>query len=243
MIYSSNTNSLLTIFLGLVLFTIVSTGFVYADSISVQVNDTSYDVEYSTNQVIINDITAEYEPSIDYAGLIINVEVTENTGTLGFVFDRTFFDSIFDGVDDGFFILADGDEANFTEIITAQYRSLSIELPSGTEDVEIIGTVFGNSVLFEDPVIEESTDISPENVSTQCGTGTILQDGVCVLDERCGTGTVLQDGVCVIEQSPSETSTKGFGKELIIGVAVSIVIAGAIGIILGLMSKASRRSN
>jgi hypothetical protein len=226
MIYSSNTNSILTIFLGLVLFTMVSTGFVYADSISVQVNDTSYDVEYSANQVIINGITAEYEPSIDYAGLIINVEVTGNTGTLGFIFDRTFFDSIFDGVNDDFFILADGDEANFTETITNQHRSLSIELSSGTEDVEIIGTVFGNSVLINDPIIEEPIDISPENVSTQCG-----------------PGTVLQDGICVIEQSSPETSAKGFGKELIIGAVASIVIAGAIGIIFGLMSKASKRSN
>jgi hypothetical protein len=221
----------------------VSTGFVYADSISVQVNDTSYDVEYSANQVIINGITAEYEPSIDYAGLIINVEVTGNTGTLGFIFDRTFFDSIFDGVNDDFFILADGDEANFTETITNQHRSLSIELSSGTEDVEIIGTVFGNSVLINDPIIEEPIDISPENVSTQCGPGTILQDGICVLDERCGPGTILQDGTCVIEQNSPETSTKGLGKELIIGIVASIVIAGVIGIILGLMSKASKKSN
>ena len=77
---------------------------------------------------------------------------------------------------------------------------------------------------------------------TQCGPGTVLKDGACVLDERCGPGTVLKDGACVVESTPQSSgiSGKGIGKELIIGVVAAIVIAGIIAIILGLISKASK---
>ena len=55
-------------------------------------------------------------------------------------FERSFFDSIYDESDDLFFILADGDEAISEEIQTnSQSRSLTIKVPSGTEDLEIIG--------------------------------------------------------------------------------------------------------
>ena len=53
-------------------------------------------------------------------------------------FDRSFFDSIYDGVDDSFFILADGDESIFREIQTnSQSRSLVIDVPLGTEELEV----------------------------------------------------------------------------------------------------------
>ena len=42
--------------------------------------------------------------------LIFSVDVTDSTGTLDVTLDRSFFDSIYDDVDDTFFILADGDE-------------------------------------------------------------------------------------------------------------------------------------
>jgi len=53
-------------------------------------------------------------------------------------------------------------------------------------------------------IFEEKEIPAPEPVDdtpkTQCGLGTILKDGVCVLDERCGPGTVLKDGVCVLDE-------------------------------------------
>ncbi|MFQ5783121.1 MAG: hypothetical protein ACE5GR_08760 [Nitrosopumilus sp.] len=270
-----NVNSLLKISLGLVFFTIISTVLVYAETISVNVEGNSYNVEYIANQVIINSVVAEYEPSSNYAGLIFNVEVTGDSATLDFVFERTFFDSIYNGLDDPFFVLADGIEADFSEITTSQSRTLSIKLPSGTEDLEIIGTVFGQSIEppveqpvvqppveqpvvqppVEQPVVQppvEEPAVEPpvmketpveEKTKTQCGAGTILQDGMCVLDERCGPGTVLEDGVCVLKESipqPSTTSVKGMGKELIYGIIAAFVVTGAIAIILALMSKASK---
>ncbi|MEK0322513.1 MAG: hypothetical protein QQN47_07025, partial [Nitrosopumilus sp.] len=80
---------------------------------------------------------------------------------------------------------------------------------------------------------------------TQCGPGTILKNGACELDERCGPGTVLKDGACVLDSTPksSETSVNIISRELITGVVVALGIAGAIGIILGIISKVSKSKN
>ena len=81
---------------------------------------------------------------------------------------------------------------------------------------------------------------------TQCGPGTVLKDGACELDERCGPGTVLEDGVCVLDSTAtptSGTSNTGMGKELIISLVAGIAIAGTIGVILAIISKASKSSD
>ena len=149
----SDFNTLLKILLGLMVIMILSSTLAYAETVSVDVEGNSFDVEYTTEQVVVNSIITEYEPNDDYAGLIINVEVIGDSGTLGFIFDRTFFDSTFDGVEDDFFVLVDGDFANFIETeTTSQSRTLSIQVPAGTEDIEIIGSVFGDST--PEPVVE-----------------------------------------------------------------------------------------
>ena len=255
-----NVDALMKISLGLILFTIISTAFVYAETISVNVDGTSYDVEYTADQVIIKSISAEYEPADDYAGLIIEVEVTGDLGILGFVFDRTFFDSTFDGVEDEFFILADGDFANFSETNTPESRILSIELPAGTDEVEIIGSVFGGSAPVEEepveetpveeepveetPVEEEPVEETPveETPKTQCGPGTILKGGECVLDERCGPGTILKGGECVLDSTSQPSSVgiklnKGMGTELVIAIVAGVVIAGAVAVVVAIGSK------
>ena len=306
----ANGNTLLKISLGLIFFTILSSAFVYAETISVNVDGTNYDVDYTATGMSVSGI--ESDP--DFISLIISVDVTDSPGVLDITFDRTFFDSIYDGVDDDFIILADGDEPNFTETNTnTQSRTLSIELPSGTEEIEIIGSVFGRTIeetpsgheetptekqipaAFVDPskdpkvyveryvtessykdwfednysdyTFHEALDISKSELdkliaevekensepapvetpeeptkTTECGPGTILKDGACVLDERCGPGTILMDGVCVAKpQTTSEpTSYKGLGKELGYGVIAAFIVTGAIAIILALMSKAGK---
>jgi len=252
-----NVNSLLKISLGLVLFTIISSAFVYAETGSVNIEGNSFDVEYTTTGMSVSG----FEADLDFISLILTVDVSDSAGTLDITFDRSFFDSIFKGADDDFIILADGDEANFTETeTTTQSRTLSIELPVGTEEVEIIGSIFSNPAAeteetmeetveeetmeetVEEETMEETVETVDDTPKTQCGSGTILKDGVCVLDERCGPGTVLKDGACVLESTPdsSETSVKGLGKELIIGIVTALVIAGIIVIILGIISKASK---
>jgi len=267
--YLPNVNLLLKISLGLILFTIISTALVYAETESVIVDGTSYDVSYTGTEMTVSGIEAD----TDFISLILTVDVTGSSGTLDITFDRSFFDSIYNEADDDFIILVDGDEPTFTETQTNSVsRTLSIELPVGSEEVEIIGSSFDNSVAEETPVAETPVEETPvaetpveetpvaetpveetpvaetpveETPRTQCGPGTVLKDDACVLDERCGPGTSLEDGVCVLDSTPAPTSSnsKGLGKELIIAVVAGIVIAGTIGVILAIMSKASKSSD
>ena len=237
--YLPNVNLLLKISLGLILFTIISAALVYAETESVTVDGTSYDVSYTGTEMTVSGIEAD----TDFISLILTVDVTGSSGTLDITFDRSFFDSIYNEADDDFIILIDGDEPTFTETQTNSIsRTLSIELPAGSEEVEIIGSSFNNSVAEETPVEETPVEETPR---TQCGPGTVLKDGACVLDERCGPGTSLEDGVCLLDSTPTPTSSnsKGLGKELIIAVVAGIVIAGTIGVILAIMSKASKSSD
>ena len=269
-----NVNSLLKISLGLILFTLLSSALVYAETISVDVEGNSFDIDYTTTGMSVSGIDAD----LDFVSLILTVDVTDSPGILDITFDRSFFDALYeedgDIVDDIFIILADGDESTFTETeTTAQSRTLSINLPSGTEDVEIIGSIFGDSAPVvetpeeeeppvvetpeeeEPPVVETPEEEEPpvvetppvdETPKTQCGPGTVLKDGTCVLDERCGPGTVLKDGTCVLESTPQSSSVtipKGMGSELVIGTITAFGVAAAIGIILALISRADTRKN
>jgi len=258
-----NVNTLLKISLGLILFTIISFALVYAETIPVDVAGTTYDVEYTATGITVSAIEADSESF----SLILSVEAN-SVGTLDIVLDRSLIDSLYDDngvvLDDAFFILADDDYTDFEETMTtSQSRTLSVTVPSGTSDIEIIGTVIGSPVIeepvVEEPVIEEPPVVEDKPVVTppkvedkpvvttpkvQCGPGTILKDGACVLDERCGPGTILKDGACVIDSTPkpTETSVKGMGKELLMGVIAAFIVAGTVGLILGIMSKASKSS-
>ena len=216
-----NANSLLKISLGLIFFTILSTALVYAETIPVDVDGTSFNVEYTATGMTVSGI----ESDTDFISLILTVDVTESSGTLDITLDRSLLDSTFQGLDDDFILLADGDEPVFSEIATSQSRTLSIELPAGTEEIEIIGSVFGQTVDAT-PVEDTPVEDTPK---TQCGPGTILKNGACVLDERCGPGTILMDGACVVDPTQSSGSTsKGMGTDFATGMIYAIVIAGAI---------------
>jgi hypothetical protein len=258
----------------------ISTALVYAETMSVDVEGTSYDIEYFTTGVTITGA----ESDVEAGSLILFVDVTESSGILEITFERIFFDSIYEGEDEEFYVLADLDDANFEETeTTALSRTLSIQLPSGTEDVEIIGYSFNNLVtepevtepevtepevtepevtepevtepeVTEPEVTEEVTEpevtepevtepeVTDDAPKTQCGPGTILQDGACVLDERCGPGTILQDGVCVLDSTPqtSDSSLKGMGTDLVMGLMIAFAGAGVVGIVFALIAKANK---
>jgi hypothetical protein len=256
-------SSLLKISLGLILFTMLSTALVYAETMSVDVEGNSFDFEYDATGMTVSGIEAD----TDFISLILTVDVTASSGTLEITLDRSFFDSTYQGLDDDFILLADGDEPNFSETNTSpQSRTLSIELPAGTEEIEIIGSVFGQTPTVEPPVVEtptveppvvETPTVEPPVVETpvvetpvdntpktQCGPGTVLKDGACVLDERCGPGTVLKDGACVLDSTTqTSSSSKGMGKESVMGFVAAFVIAGIVAVILGIIARASKSSN
>ncbi|MFB1006942.1 MAG: hypothetical protein QMC57_04795 [Nitrosopumilus sp.] len=244
--YLPNVNSLMKISLGLIFFTILSTAFVYAETISADVDGTSFDIVYTTMGMNIVGIESDTESM----SLILSVDVTDLNGKLDVVLDRSFFDSVYDDVDDLFFILADGDEVISKEIqTTSQSRTLSITVPYGTEELEIIGSVFGSSVeeiIVEEIIVEEIIveEIIVNDVpDNECGPGTVLENNICVLDQRCGPGTILEGNACVLDSTLVKSSTPGHTKELIMSVTTALGIAGIIGIILAIIARANKNKN
>ena len=259
-------DSLLKISIGLILFTMISTALVYAETMSVDVDGTPFDLEYDATGMTVSGIEAD----TDFISLILTVDVTESTGTLDVTLDRSFFDSTFEGLDDDFIILADGDEPNFSETATTpQSRTLSLELPAGTEEIEIIGSVFGDSATVvpdtsEDAAAKAAADAaakaaadaaaakaaadaaakaaaSDNTSATQCGPGTVLKNGACVLDERCGPGTVLKNGACVLDSTSSSSGGKGMGKESIMGFVIAFLGAGIVAVVFGIIARSQKK--
>jgi hypothetical protein len=233
------------------------------ETLSVTVDGMPFDVNFSTVGLNVYEI----ESDTDSMSLIFYVDVRDSNGKLEVTFDREFFDSVYGGVDDQFFILSDGDETIFREMQnTPESRTLSIDVQLGTEELEIIGSEFGFSKVISVPVVETPVVETPvvetpvvetpvvetpvvEIVPTnECGPGTVLENDVCVLDERCGPGTVLENDVCVLDSSStansptvSNTSSPSSNKEMIISFSVAFGIAGVIGIILALIAKAHKK--
>jgi hypothetical protein len=196
---------------------------------SVEVNGVNYKVNYDATGLTVDNMEAD--PLT--ATLTVFVTTTDVSSTLKITLERSFFDSRADGDDESFVVLADFDEAVFTEKSTDTARTLTITVPSGTSSIDIIGTAFGAQVEEEAPVEEpepeapvEIPEEPPEETpaetepTPQCGPGTILKDGMCVLAEtepeeepqvpekaveepqrQCGPGTILKDGVCVLDES------------------------------------------
>lgn len=218
-------------------FALVTLGLIlpnaYAATASLEVNGVTHEVTYEATGLIVEGIEAD----INTATLSVLVTTTDVEGTLVVDLNRSFFDSKTDGADDDFLVLADTDEALFVDDKTDTTRTLTITVPSGTNSVDIISlgtTNFGAGEPAPETSVEEPTE-EPESPSepeapveepepTQCGPGTILLDGQCVLEQvepvaeepaptpieeptetpqasQCGPGTVLKDGECVLDQT------------------------------------------
>ena len=213
----------------------VSPPVIYTESISIEtgsvtVDDVSFQFPYTVTGMTVNEIEADVESM----SLIFSVDVDDSTGKLDVSFDRFFFDSIYDGVDDAFFVLADGDETFSNEIqTTSTSRSLTIDVPFGTEELEIIGSEFGFSKVISAPVIETPVIETPP--TNECGPGTVLENNVCVLDSTESSSTESSS-------TTSSTSTSS-NKEMITSFAIAFGIAGVVGIILALIAKAHKKKD
>ncbi len=137
----------------------------YAASISVDIDGVSHEINYDATGVTIQTV----EANLDEIGLIFGIEVTESPGTLEITFQRDFFDSKLDGEDIAFFVLLDGEDIEPSETpSTDTSRTISFQLPSGTEEVEIFGTNIGGTILGEpvaEPEPEPVAEPEPEPVA------------------------------------------------------------------------------
>jgi hypothetical protein len=197
----------------------------------VDVNGETHEVGYDATDLVVDGMEADTLTST----LTILVATTDVAPTLQITLDRSFFDSKTDGADDDFLVLVDSEEATFEEEKTDLQRILTITVPSGTTSIDIIaiGTSGFTSeempaetpeeipeeVPQEETPAEEPEQVPEEEPEMQCGAGTILKDGVCVLAEvetpieepesetptednmQCGPGTIIKDGVCVLDET------------------------------------------
>ncbi len=259
------------IMLAMIALTVLSPAYAFAapGTIAVDLDGTSVDVSYDADGVEVLSVQSDLEFisllfQVKVTGSPGILEITLDRNFLDATFEGV--DDEFFMITDGF------DEPTFEEVeTTSELRTLRIELAAGTEELEIFGTAFGApeameeepetvveepKVVTEEPetVVEEPETVveEPETVveepevvtepKTQCGPGTVLKNGACVLEDKCGPGTVLQDGVCVLTASSSITSPLT-SRDLIVGAGAALVIALILIIIFAAIARASRNKN
>ena len=223
----------------------------FADSVTTEINSTSYDIEYTGNNVILKSATAD----LDFISLIFETEVTGTDGDVTITFQRDFFDAKIGYSDDDFFILSDGDEIEFEEIKDDTSRTLTFSLSAGTEEIEIIGTILADNSFLEEQkeqaeqeiidkeaaekaaaAIDEAKKAAAEKAAADAA-AKAQQEAKLAEEQRleklmssCGDGTVFENGECVLSPMAKNATDMRTGPLI-----YSIVIAMSIGIILTLI--------
>jgi len=103
---------------------------------TIPVDGTNFSVMYTITNGKVVDIKADTQSK----SLIVSIQTTGD-GVLTITLPRALIDAQVNGQDGQFFVLNDGQEADFQEINkTSTDRTLSIPFTDGTEQIEIIGT-------------------------------------------------------------------------------------------------------
>ena len=197
----------------------------FADSISVDTGESTYDIEYTANGVDIKSASAD----MDFMSLIFTVDVLDSEGQLEFNFDRDFFDAKLGSEDDDFFVIVDGDELQFEETKDESHRSISFLVDPGSEEIEIIGSeIAGVSYILEKEA-EVQAEIEAEEIAIEQEKAEKMAEVVAILEEQCGEGTILEDGVCVlenpiIESAPIDSSPLIYGMFGAMGIGLAVVL-------------------
>ena len=234
---------LLTAFLALT----ISFSTVYADSVSVDIDGISYEIEYTPFKSQIKSVSAD----MDFISLIFTVQVDDPTASLKVVFDRVFFDAKFQsGNDDDFFVLADGEEVNFDEKKTNTQRTLTFGLDQGTEEIEIIGTHLTGVTFLQStvstPITEETEEAeraaaaAEKAAAEKAAEEKTAEDIEQSLKDACGVGTVYKDGECVLSPQLTQTdATKSMS--FILPIVIGFGIAMGVLLILWGIGKRSNK--
>ncbi len=208
----------------------------FADSISVDTGESTYDIEYTANGVDIKSASAD----MDFMSLIFTVEVLDSEGQLEFNFDIDFFDAKLGSEDDEFFVIADGDELSFEETKDDSYRNIVFTIDPGTEEIEIVGSqIAGVSYLIEKEESDMQAAIEAEEQAIAYAEAEEAEI-ISILEESCGEGTILKDGVCVLENPPVQ-STPINPTPLIYGIFGAMGIGLAVVLILWGIGKRSNK--
>ena len=101
----------------------------------IKIQGTDIELTYAISGGKINQVI----PDLDEKSLMVEIESISN-GTLVIKLPREVIDAKFAGEDDSFIVLLDGLDVDFDEATTGNERTLTIEYPEGTEEIEIIGT-------------------------------------------------------------------------------------------------------
>ncbi len=204
------------------IFTVISViPGAFADSISVDIEDSTYEIDFTSVDVEIKSVSAD----TDFMSLIFEIDVLSKNGQLEFNFDRDFFDAKLGSEDDDFFVLVDGDELSFEESKDDFYRNIVFSVVPGSEEIEIIGSqIVGISYLLEKEA-EIQIQIEVEEQAAEEQEAEIISK----LQEQCGEGTILEDGVCVlenpiIESVPINVTPLFLGFGIAFGIAITAVL-------------------
>ena len=111
-------------------------------------------------------VTVEsYQLDHEVNSVILEVQVTDTMGSLEMTFDREFLDSIYQGEDDEFLVIGDGDLLQYTETKTTNLsRTIEVNVTSDIEEVEIFGShLIGNTISDN----LEGTKIKEQNEQLQ----------------------------------------------------------------------------
>ena len=204
-----------------VLFFSLAIPSAFADTVSTEIDDTSYDIDYNANNVVLKSVTAD----LDFISLIFETEVSGSEGDVSITFQRDFFDAKLGYSDDDFFILSDGDEIEFEEVKTDEYRTLSFSLSAGTEEIEIIGTILANnSFLIEQ---EQQDAEAAAQAQAEADAKNAEEEKIENMMNTCGDGTVYENGECVLspmEKNASDFRTGPLIYSIVIGMSLGIVI-------------------
>ena len=240
----------LTIVLATVLIVAIIIPSAFADSISVDIDNTSYDISYIENNVVLKSAIAD----LDFISLIFETEVSGSGGDVSITFQRDFFDAkIGTNIDDEFFILSDGDEIEFEETKNDESRTLSFSLSAGTEEIEIIGTILANNSFLIEQQQKEANIQAESDAKAQAESDAKAQaesdakaqaesdakaqaESDAKLNEErkleklmnsCGDGTIFENGECVLspmEKNAGDTNIGPLIYSVVIGLMIGIVI-------------------
>ncbi len=107
------------------------------DNVTVEYKGNKFDIDATLTNGDISDIKVDE----DFTSIVLTVDTNTEDGELTITLPRELIDSKFDNADDDFIVLVNGDDLGYDEINTDERaRTLTIPVPHGTEEIEIIGT-------------------------------------------------------------------------------------------------------